>query len=209
MPAFRLRLGHRIAAVHGIEALLQGIDDQCLRADMLTLRRHEKDFMLRRDARYGDQFKAAAAQFAATLAHADAPAAVEEEVSQKLASYQRDFLAWTETAQAFASSQKAASEAFSAIEPQIDALNRGVTRIRSDAAGASDAVRAATRLQIEKIARNVQHAAAGTTRAADVNRGAAETGAASTHVLASARSLSSDSNHLKVEVDRFVASIKA
>ena len=65
----------------------------------------------------------------------------------------------------------------------------------------------------QEIALNVRHAAAGTTRVAadiaDVNRRAAETGAASTHPLASARSLSSDSNHREAEVDRFVACIKA
>ena len=38
---------------------------------------------------------------------------------------------------------------------------------------------------------------------------AAETGSASTQVLASAQSLSGESNHLKVEVDRFLSSVRA
>jgi methyl-accepting chemotaxis protein len=65
----------------------------------------------------------------------------------------------------------------------------------------------------QEISRNVQQAASGTGQVAAniaaVNRGASETGSASTRVLSSARSLSSDSNHLKAEVGKFVASIKS
>jgi methyl-accepting chemotaxis protein len=64
-----------------------------------------------------------------------------------------------------------------------------------------------------EIARNVQQAARGTTEVAsnivDVNRGASETGAASNQVLSSARSLSGESNRLKTEVDRFLATVRA
>ena len=44
---------------------------------------------------------------------------------------------------------------------------------------------------------------------ADVNRGAGETGSASTQVLSSAQSLSMESNHLKSEVDRFLTTVRA
>ena len=43
----------------------------------------------------------------------------------------------------------------------------------------------------------------------DVNRGAGETGSASAQVLASAQSLSRESNHLKSEVDQFLATVRA
>ncbi len=43
----------------------------------------------------------------------------------------------------------------------------------------------------------------------DVNRGAAETGCASTQVLSSAQSLSKESNHLKLEVEKFLATVRA
>jgi len=43
----------------------------------------------------------------------------------------------------------------------------------------------------------------------DVNRGAGETRSASAQVLASARSLSQESNHLREEVDRFLATVRA
>ena len=65
----------------------------------------------------------------------------------------------------------------------------------------------------QEIARNVQNAASGTTEVANnigaVNRGAGETGSASAQVLASAQSLSADSNRLKTEVDRFLTTVRA
>jgi hypothetical protein len=63
------------------------------------------------------------------------------------------------------------------------------------------------------IARNVGEAAKGTMQVAsnitDVNRGASETGSASAQVLSSAQSLSSESNHLKLEVDKFLSTVRA
>jgi methyl-accepting chemotaxis protein len=64
-----------------------------------------------------------------------------------------------------------------------------------------------------EIARNVGEAAKGTAEVAEkisqVNRGASATGSASSQVLASARSLSSESGNLKIEVDRFLATVRA
>ena len=64
-----------------------------------------------------------------------------------------------------------------------------------------------------QIARNVQMASDGAARVgsaiADVHQGAADTGSASGQVLSSAQSLSSQANRLKLEVDGFLASIRA
>ncbi|MGJ5094354.1 methyl-accepting chemotaxis protein [Bradyrhizobium oligotrophicum] len=65
----------------------------------------------------------------------------------------------------------------------------------------------------QEISRNVQHAANGTQRVSrnidDVQRGASETGSASSQVLAAARSLSAESGRLKREVSRFLGSLQA
>jgi methyl-accepting chemotaxis protein len=59
----------------------------------------------------------------------------------------------------------------------------------------------------------VQQAALGTQQVssniADVQRGASETGAASSQVLSAAQSLSGDSNRLKLEVGKFLNTVKA
>ena len=47
------------------------------------------------------------------------------------------------------------------------------------------------------------------TNITDVNRGATETGSVSAQVLSSAQSLSSESNHLKLEVAKFLTTVRA
>ena len=65
----------------------------------------------------------------------------------------------------------------------------------------------------QEISRNVVQAAQGTSEVAtnivDVNKGARETGSASAKVLSSARSLSGESNRLKLEVGRFLNTVRA
>ena len=65
----------------------------------------------------------------------------------------------------------------------------------------------------QEISRNVQQAAMGTTQVAsnivDVNKGAGETGSASSQVLSSAQALSAQGNRLKVEVDKFLQTVRA
>ena len=93
---------------------------------MLMMRRHEKDFMLRRDAKYGDEMKKRASEFVAAVDNADIPEAAKTELKQKLADYQRDFLAWMETALTVARELKATSDSFSAVEPVIEAVSKAV-----------------------------------------------------------------------------------
>jgi methyl-accepting chemotaxis protein/aerotaxis receptor len=65
----------------------------------------------------------------------------------------------------------------------------------------------------QEIARNVQQAANGTQQVSsnvgDVQRGASETGSASSQVLSAAQMLSRDSNRLKLEVGKFLNSVRA
>lgn len=65
----------------------------------------------------------------------------------------------------------------------------------------------------QEISRNVEQAAQGTsdvaTNIVDVNKGARETGSASEKVLSSARSLSGESNRLKLEVGRFLDTVRS
>ena len=65
----------------------------------------------------------------------------------------------------------------------------------------------------QEIARNVHLAAQGTSQVAgnigDVTKGAGETGSASSQVLSSAQALSSEGSKLKVEVARFLTTVRA
>jgi methyl-accepting chemotaxis protein len=79
-------------SVHDIESAIKEFNDSKLEAGMLTMRRHEKDYMLRRDIKYGDELKKAATVFTGVLASSDIPATNKIVITQKLAAYQRDFL---------------------------------------------------------------------------------------------------------------------
>jgi len=136
-------------SVHGIESKLKDFDEPRLMVTMLMMRRHEKDFMLRRDPKYGGDFKKRVAEFAKTLTESGVPAAAKDDMTQKLAAYQRDFFAWMEGAQAVAREQKAVSDGFAAVEPEIAGLVEIVSRMRDDSSAADAASRASTTVQMQ------------------------------------------------------------
>jgi methyl-accepting chemotaxis protein len=63
------------------------------------------------------------------------------------------------------------------------------------------------------MSRNVRHTAEGTrsvsANISDVQRGATETGSASVQVFLAAQSLSQESNRLKLEVGKFLETVRA
>ncbi len=104
--------------------------------------------------------------------------------------------------------QSATQESVNAIQ-EISGTIEKLSEIASTIAAAVEEQGAAT----QEISRNVQQAAQGTQQVSsnigDVQRGAGETGSASSQVLSAAQSLSSDSNRLKLEVGKFLNSIRA
>jgi len=104
--------------------------------------------------------------------------------------------------------QSATQESVAAIKEIGGTIGR-ISEISASIAVAVDEQGTAT----HEITRNVQQAAAGTTQVAtsitNVNRGAAETGSASAQVLSSAQELANEGNRLKLEMDKFLATVRA
>jgi methyl-accepting chemotaxis protein len=104
--------------------------------------------------------------------------------------------------------QSATQDSVNAIK-EISGTIEKLSEISSAIAAAVEQQGAATR----EISRNVQQAAQGTQQVSsnitDVQRGASETGLASSQVLSAAQSLSGDSNRLKLEVSKFLSSVRA
>ena len=104
--------------------------------------------------------------------------------------------------------QAATQESVVAIKEISGTIGR-ISEISSAIASAVEEQGAAT----QEIARNIQQAAQGTDQVAvnisDVKHGAAETGSASTQVLASAQTLSKDSARLHSEVEQFLTTVRA
>jgi len=113
-----------------------------------------------------------------------------------------------EIGQQIGSIQAATHESVNAIR-EISSTIEKLSEISSTIAAAVEEQGAAT----QEISRNVQQAAQGTQQVSsnitDVQRGASETGSASAQVLSAAKSLSSDSNRLKLEVGKFLNTVRA
>jgi len=104
--------------------------------------------------------------------------------------------------------QSATKESVSAIH-EISSIIGKLSEISEAIAAAVEQQSAST----QEISRNVHAAAEGTTKVAsnivEVNRGAGDTGAASMQMLSSAQQLATESSHLRQEVDRFLATVRA
>jgi methyl-accepting chemotaxis protein len=104
--------------------------------------------------------------------------------------------------------QAATQESVGAIKEISGTIER-LSEIASTIAAAVEEQGAAT----QEISRNVQQAAQGAQQVSsnitNVQRGASETGSASSQVLSAAQSLSTDSNRLTLEVDKFLTSVRA
>jgi methyl-accepting chemotaxis protein len=113
-----------------------------------------------------------------------------------------------EISQQISGIQAATAESVSAIRAISGTIER-LSEISSTIAAAVEEQGAAT----QEISRNVQQAAQGTQQVSsnvgDVERGAGETGSASSQVLSAAQMLSGDSNRLKVEVAKFLETVRA
>jgi methyl-accepting chemotaxis protein len=120
-------------SVRDLEAKVNQLNQPELVVTMLMMRQHEKDFMLRRDDKYGDEMKNQAEEFVLRLDKADVPEAAKAELKKKLSDYQRDFSAWFDAALFLADDLKAASGAFAALEPVIEAVSKAVTDVRAEA----------------------------------------------------------------------------
>ncbi|MGO8913633.1 MAG: methyl-accepting chemotaxis protein [Bradyrhizobium sp.] len=104
--------------------------------------------------------------------------------------------------------QAATQESVGAIREISGTIER-LSEVSSAIAAAVEEQGAAT----QEISRNVQQAAQGTQQVSshitDVQRGAGETGSASSQVLSAAQSLSGESSRLKLEVGKFLSSVRA
>lgn len=78
-------------AVHLAEADIKKLGDEQLRADMLQLRRNEKDFMLRLDLKYLTKFTKNMAVFLQHLSESNHSLASKDKVETHMRGYQKDF----------------------------------------------------------------------------------------------------------------------
>jgi methyl-accepting chemotaxis protein len=116
-------------AVDIVEAGVSEINDPKLTGRLLTMRRHEKDFMLWRDERYAGEFKKAVVAFSALLMEMDLPYDVQEKLSLNLDKYSRDFAGWVAAAQQVMRSDADLTTTFQSLEPKLVAAIAEIDRL--------------------------------------------------------------------------------
>src|SRR5215813_9506411 len=135
------------ASIEAIEKKLNDFDDPRIEVAMLMMRRHELDFMLSHDSRYGEAMKKGAIEFERSLVSAPFPPLVKQDLAEKLQAYQRDFFAWMDAATVLTNEQKATLEAYETIDPTIEAVLKSVEHIRDDSEAAYTASRNSISIQ--------------------------------------------------------------
>ncbi|MCR6631791.1 MAG: methyl-accepting chemotaxis protein [Magnetospirillum sp.] len=128
-------MGSLRASVHQVEEALKSHDELRLAVLMLQMRRHEKDFLARRDAKYQAEMTKRADEFAAVLNASALPAAVRDGIAAKMAAYHRDFAAVVEGTLRLSGETARLSDLYAQMEPRVEALARDAgDRARSAAA---------------------------------------------------------------------------
>ncbi|MGV7217540.1 methyl-accepting chemotaxis protein [Bradyrhizobium sp. UFLA05-112] len=127
-------------SVHQAESRLTQLNQPQLAALMLMMRRHEKDFMLRREEKYGDQLEKRVAEFGIALASSQLAPDVKTELKALIDSYRASFVAFMVAQQA--------------LDDQVDDLGQIYGRNRPlllKAIAAADASSAAAEERVSRI----------------------------------------------------------
>jgi methyl-accepting chemotaxis protein len=119
-------------AVHSVEQRLAELHQPQLTVLMLMMRRHEKDFMLRGDEKYGDELKKRESEFEAALAEANMTEEIKSQILALIRSYQSSFVA-------FMVAQEALSEQVEDLGQIYDRLRPTLTNIMATADAHSQA----------------------------------------------------------------------
>ena len=106
-------------AVHRIETRLSEFNELKLTNLMLMMRRHEKDFLLRGDEKYGAEIVKRGEEFSKELAASSIATAVKEEIQGLLSSYQQSFMALMVGRSSLKDESNDLSQIFASIGPLI------------------------------------------------------------------------------------------
>ncbi|MCV3738186.1 methyl-accepting chemotaxis protein [Rhizobium sp. TRM96647] len=132
------------SAVHDIEEQLQGVEDTGVLASMLMLRRHEKDFILRRDPKYIVRHAEEAETFTGLVRKLYRPGAQRQRVMERFDVYRNAFRLYAEASLRETAARAAVSAAHAAIEPAKDRATALLAAGRTDHVAATDASAART-----------------------------------------------------------------
>lgn len=135
-------------AAHVIEGELKALDKPALMAQLLMMRRHEKDFMLRRDPKYLVELKALFLPFLTSLTELDVEPETTTKLTDQLDRYFRDFNNWAKVEQERAVLEATLAETFASFEPPFAKLVAEIDAIGNRAEAAAVDARNSMRVRM-------------------------------------------------------------
>jgi len=126
-------MGTLRASVHEVETALKSYDELRLAVLMLMMRRHEKDFLARLDAKYIGELDQRVGEFGKAIGTSAVPIEAQAAILERMAAYQRDFKAAAEGSLKVAETTRVLSENYAATRPAILSL---IGAARADMAAA-------------------------------------------------------------------------
>jgi len=127
-------------AVHVVEERLKAASAPKAQIAMLMMRRHEKDFIARKDPKYGDDLKARLPEFLAALDEAGVPSDVARDLKAKIQEYQDTFARFLGATMAEYQAAKTLSAVYAGIEPRLEKLNEIFAAQADEASQDRDAI---------------------------------------------------------------------
>ncbi|MES5097723.1 HAMP domain-containing methyl-accepting chemotaxis protein [Agrobacterium sp. BA1120] len=106
-------------AVHSIETLVSGLENAEIRASMLMMRRHEKDFILRRDASYVEKHRGEVETFKVLVKKEFRPGAERQRIMDALDVYTASFRLYAEAAIQEQQLRSTTEQAYEAMQPFV------------------------------------------------------------------------------------------
>jgi methyl-accepting chemotaxis protein len=134
------------ASVRAAEEKLKALSQDRLVIDMLTLRRHEKDFLLRLDPKYVEAHAKSVATFLQDLAAASLGEADRTEISGLITSYGADFQTMSQARLSVIGEEKALSDSFAKVDPVLQELTKQIGADFQAATEQAAALNAQTRM---------------------------------------------------------------
>ncbi len=127
------------AAVHTIEQALKSVSDKGLLASMLTMRRHEKDFIMRRDHKYVEKHAEEVKAFAGFPAETFGGKESQSKILAALQNYSVAFADYAALAENETALRTRMSETFSTVEPIFEQMATAIAaeKVEAEAKSAS------------------------------------------------------------------------
>ena len=136
------------AAVHNVEERLDAYGNHAMLVKMLMMRRHEKDFLLRVDAKYIGRIDDRRGELQALLEASDMEASARAEIEELMATYVASFKELAELILALDEETGALSDIFAEIEPVMQTVADAIEANGTVAIAQADSVTAQTKVII-------------------------------------------------------------